>query len=368
MEDIRQPVGELSIIALHGCENFVSRVDNYIREWRGSDKSYITSVSLPRFGNGEGKGIVNETVRGHDIYIICDIANYGVTYKMFGREVPMSPDDHFQDLKRVLGACAGKQRRTTVIMPMLYEGRQHRRAARESLDCAIALQELVAMGVTNIITCDAHDTRVQNAIPNHGFDSVQPVYQMLKALVHTVPDIDFSHGNTVVISPDEGAISRAMYYATMIGVDLGTFYKRRDYSVVVNGSNPIVAHEFLGNDIAGKDAIVVDDMISSGSSMLDVCYQLKARGAKRIFVFSTFGLFCNGFERFDEAYASNLFDRIFTTNVIYIPDELAQREWYTPVDMTKLIALLVDTMNCDSSISSLLSPTEKINKLLGRMK
>ncbi len=366
MEDVKQPYGKLSIIAMRGCEEFASKVDNYIGEWRERDESFLTNASLPRFGNGEGKGIVNETVRGHDLYIIIDIANYGVTYEMYGMKVPMSPDDHYQDLKRILGACAGKQRRTTVIMPMLYEGRQHRRSSRESLDCAIALQELVNMGVTNILTIDAHDTRVQNAIPHNGFDSVQPVYQMLKAFVRTVPDANLK--NTVIISPDEGAISRAMYYATMIGVDLGTFYKRRNYAEIVNGTNPIVAHEFLGNDIAGKDAIVVDDMISSGGSMLDVCYQLKARGARRIFVFSTFGLFCNGFKKFDDAYANKLFDRIFTTNVIYIPDELKNKPWYTPVDMTKLIALLIDTLNYDASISSLLSPTEKINALLDKIK
>jgi ribose-phosphate pyrophosphokinase len=361
-----QFVGQLSIIGMRGCEDFVKEVDRYIREWRGQGETFITKAACPRFGTGEAKGIIYETVRGHDVYIFCDCFNYGVKYTMFGKEVPMSPDDHFQDLKRIIAAAGGKPRRITVIMPMLYEGRQHRRGARESLDCALALHELVNMGVTNIITFDAHDARVQNAIPLSGFENVLPNYQMIKALRNTVSDFCFDSDNAIIISPDEGGLNRAMYYSSVLELDLGMFYKRRDYSTVINGRNPIVAHEYLGNDVAGKDVIIIDDMISSGDSILDISDKLKSVGARRVFVFVTFGLFANGFERFDEAYKEGKIDKVFTTNLIYVPEELKQREWYSMVDLRKFIALIIDTLNYDKSISNLLNPVEKINALLDR--
>ena len=287
---------------------------------------------------------------------------------MYDMSVPMSPDDHFQDLKRVISAVSGKARRLTVIMPMLYEGRQHKRTARESLDCAHALQELVNMGVTNIITFDAHDGRVQNAVPLGGFETISPAYQMVKALVHNVNNIEIDKDKMLIVSPDEGGMSRCMYYSSVLGLDLGMFYKRRDYSVVVNGRNPIISHDFLGKDVSGKDVIVVDDMISSGESMLDVAAQLKSRNAKRIFVFSTFGLFCNGLEKFDEAYAKGTIDRVFTTNLIYSTPELLKREWHVSVDMSKYVALIIDTLAYDKSLSNVLSSSERIKKLLDSLK
>jgi len=361
--------GDLSVIGMRGCSKFVNQVDYYLREWRNHDDenvSFITEVECPRFGSGEGKGLLHTSMRGHDVYIYSDCFNYGVSYRMFGREVPMSPDDHFQDLKRVIAAIAGKARRITVIMPMLYEGRQHKRTSRESLDCAIALQELVNMGVTNIITFDAHDSRVSNAIPLTGFDNVRPTYQMLKALIRNVPDISFDHENIMIISPDEGAISRTMYYASVLGLDLGMFYKRRNYSVIVNGKNPIEAHEYLGKDVKGKDVIVIDDMISSGDSIIDVSKQLKAKGAKRIFFFVTFGLFSNGLDVFDKAYAEGIFDKCFTTNLIYHPEGLLDREWYADVDMCKYVALMIDTLNQDKSISTLLNPVKRIHNIIDK--
>ncbi len=358
--------GELSVIGMRGCEKFVNQVDYYLREWRSHDDdvSFITEADCPRFGSGEGKGLLHTSMRGHDVYIYSDCFNYGETYRMFGREVPMSPDDHYQDLKRVIAAVAGKARRITVIMPMLYEGRQHKRNSRESLDCAIALQELVNMGVSNIITFDAHDARVCNAIPLTGFDNVRPTYQMIKALVRKVPDISLDHEDIMIISPDEGAISRTMYYASVLGLDLGMFYKRRNYAVVIDGKNPIEAHEYLGKDIKGKDVIVIDDMISSGDSIIDVSKQLKAKGAKRIFFFVTFGLFSNGLGVFDEAYKEGVFDKCFTTNLIYHPEGLLEREWYAEVDMCKYVALMIDTLNRDKSISSLLNPVKRIHHIL----
>ncbi len=358
--------GELSVIGMRGCEKFVNQVDYYLKEWRSHDEevSFITKADCPRFGSGEGKGLLHTSLRGHDVYIISDCFNYGVTYKMYGREVPMSPDDHYQDLKRVIAAIAGKARRITVIMPMLYEGRQHKRTSRESLDCAIALQELTAMGVSNIITFDAHDARVSNAIPLTGFDNVRPTYQMIKALVRNIPDISLNHDDLMIISPDEGAISRTMYYASVMGLDLGMFYKRRNYAVVIDGKNPIEAHEYLGKDVKGKDVIVIDDMIASGDSIFDVCKQLKAKGAKRIFFFVTFGLFTSGLEVFDKAYAEGMFDKCFTTNLIYHPDGLLDREWYAEVDMCKYVALMIDTLNQDKSISTLLNPVKRIHNIL----
>lgn len=380
------PQGRLGIIAMKGCEEIAKKIDQYIVDCRKSfdcncklkdhicldgyqRDSYLVDVTFPRFSTGEGKAVINQTIRGYDLFIICDCFNYSVTYKMYDLKdadgkplsIPMSPDDHFADLKRIISACAGKARRITVIMPMLYEGRQHRRTARESLDCALALQELENMGVSNIITFDAHDPRVQNAI-KIGFESVSPTYQMIKALAKSVNnDIKLDAAHTMMISPDEGGMGRCLYYSHVLGLELGMFYKRRDYSRVVNGSNPILAHEFLGSNIEGKDVIVVDDMISSGSSMLDVCRQLKALKAKRIFVFSSFGLFTSGLEIFDKAYGEGLFDRIFTTNLIYTPEALLKRDWYNCVDMSKYCAFIIDTLNHDESVSKFLDPVEKIN-------
>jgi ribose-phosphate pyrophosphokinase len=359
-------VGKLSIISMKGCEEITARIDAYLKMFREYEDvdTYVTHVNCPRFGTGEGKCVVSETVRGHDVYIICDMFNHGVTYKMYGYEEHMSPDDHYQDLKRIIAALGGKARRVTVVMPMLYEGRQHRKSSRESLDCAIALQELTNMGVANIITFDAHDPRIQNAIPLSGFDNVQPTYQMIKALVKAVPDISFDKNDTVVISPDEGGMSRCMYYSSVLKLDLGMFYKRRNYSVIVDGKNPIEAHEYLGRDVSGKDVIIVDDMISSGESVLDIADKLKAQGAKRIFVFTTFGLFCNGLELFDNAYNAGKIDKVFTTNLIYRNPGLEGREWYWEVDMSKYMSFLIDTLNHDETISHLLDPVTRINNLM----
>ena len=358
--------GELKVIGMRGCEEFTAQVDNYLKQLRNTDKSFIVDAQCPRFGSGEAKALINESMRGLDLYIISDCFNYGVTYKMYGMQVPMSPDDHFQDLKRVIAATGGKTKRITVIMPMLYEGRQHKRSARESLDCALALQELASMGVTNIITFDAHDPRVQNAIPLKGFDNVRPAYQMLKALVRNVPDVKLDKENIMVVSPDEGAIGRSMYIASVLGIELGMFYKRRNYSIIIDGKNPIEAHEYLGNDLTGKDVIVVDDMISSGDSMIDVAEQLKGRGAKRVFVFSTFALFCNGLEKFDKAFEAGIFDKIFATNLTYHTKEILSREWYCDVNMSKYVSYLIDTINNDASISTLLNPVQKIHSLLDK--
>jgi len=361
-------VGEMSIVGMRGCEEITGRIDNYLRQWRDSGDSFVIGASCPRFGTGEAKGLVTRSVRGHDMYIICDMFNYGVTYKMYGMDVPMSPDDHFADLKRIIAAMGGKARRITVIMPMLYEGRQHRRSSRESLDCALALQELEHMGVANIITFDAHDPRVQNAIPLNGFETVQPTYQMIKALTRTVPDIAFDPAHTMIISPDDGGMGRCMYYSSVLGLDLGMFYKRRDYSVIVDGKNPIVAHEYLGNDITGKDIIIVDDMISSGDSIIDIAYNLKQRGARRIFVFVAFGLFCNGLETFDKAYGDGVINKVFSTNLVYRTPQLKAKDWYTEVDMSKYISYIIDTLNVDRTISDLLNPASRIQTLLEKRK
>ena len=362
------PYGDLAIISMRGCEDISSQVDFYLKQWRDidDDQSFVIDANCPRFGTGEAKAVLNHSARGLDAFIICDCFNYNVTYKMYGQTVPMSPDDHFQDLKRIIAAFGGKARRITVIMPMLYEGRQHRRTSRESMDCAMALQELVAMGVKNIITFDAHDPRVNNAIPLDGFDNVQAAYQMIKALLRSVPDVKLDRDHTMIVSPDEGGMGRCIYYSSVLGLDLGMFYKRRNYSIVVNGKNPIEAHEFLGNDIVGKDLILVDDMISSGESMLDIAAKLKEKGAGRIFVFSTFGLFVEGLEKFDEYYANGLIDKVFTTNLIYQTPELLSREWYCSVNMSKYIALLVETLNNDNSISKLLDPADKIKAAVAK--
>ena len=365
-----QYYGKLSIIGMRGCDSFVDRVNQYLHQFReGEDaENFIVTADCPRFGTGEAKGMLHDSMRGHDVYIISDCFNYGETYTMYGQKVPMSPDDHFADLKRVIGAIGGKARRISVIMPMLYEGRQHKRSARESLDCAMSLQELVSMGVSNIITFDAHDARVQNAIPLSGFDSVRTSYQMIKALVKKESEIDLLDGNTMVNSPDAGGLTRCMYYSSVLGLDLGMFYKRRDYTTVVNGRNPIVAHEYLGNSVEGKNVIVVDDMIASGDSVFDICYQLKEKNAAKIFVFSTFGLFTAGLEKFDSCYKEGLFDRIYTTNLIYRTPELLSREWYCEVNMCKYVAYIVDTLNRDASTSDLLNPVGRIHALMDRVK
>ena len=375
------PVGELGIIALKSCESLGNRINEHIVEWRQerehahsgnpllqeyAKSSYLIDSATPRFGSGEAKGIINESVRGDDLYIIVDVCNYSLTYSLCGYTNHMSPDDHFQDLKRVIAAVGGKAKRINVIMPFLYESRQHRRTGRESLDCALALQELVKMGVDNILTFDAHDPRVQNAIPLHGFETIQPVYQFIKGFFRAVPDFKADPEHLMIISPDEGASSRAIYMANLLGVDMGMFYKRRDYAHIVNGRNPIVAHEFLGSDIKGKDVVILDDMISSGDSMIDVSKQLKKRNAGRILLCATFGLFTNGLEKFDRAYEEGLFDALLTTNLVYQTPELLQRSYYTNVDMSKYIALLIDTLNHDGSISELLSPTDRINNFLSK--
>ncbi len=363
-------VGKLGIISMSGCEEFTAKIDEYLKRFREYEdvETYVTHIVCPRFGTGEGKCVIDETVRGKDIYIICDMFNYGVTYRMYGIENRMSPDDHYQDLKRIIAAMGGKARRVTVVMPMLYEGRQHRKSGRESLDCSLMLQELVNMGVSNLITFDAHDPRVQNAIPIAGFDNVQPTYQMIKAITRNVPDIILDKDHTVVISPDEGGMGRCMYYSSVLKLDLGMFYKRRDYSVIVNGKNPIEAHEYLGRDISGKDVIIVDDMISSGESAIDVAYNLKQNGAKRIFMFASFGLFTNGFEVFQKAYDNGIINKIFTTNLVYHVPEIKDQNWHCLVDMSKYVSLLIDTLNHDETISKLLDPGLKIQALVNRLK
>ncbi len=362
--------GELSVIGMRGCEEFALQIDSYLKEWRrhDSDGTFLVEAPCPRFGSGEAKGTVRNSLRGNDVYIICDVFNHGVTYNMYGMTVPMSPDDHFQDIKRVIGAIGGKARRINVIMPMLYEGRQHKRSGRESLDCALALKELVNMGITNLITFDAHDPRVQNAIPLHGFENVRTSYQMIKALLRIYPDINIDPDKTMIISPDEGGMAKCMYYSSVMGIDLGMFYKRRDYSVIINGKNPIVAHEYLGRDVKDKDVIIIDDMISSGDSVIDVAQQLKSKGANRIFVFATFGLFCNGLENMDKAYEEGIFSKIFTTNLVYRTPELLSREWYQEVNMCKYVAYIIDTLNHDRTISHLLDQSKKIHTLLDKYK
>lgn len=373
------PVGSLGIIPLEGCKTLGAKVDHFLVKWRTERESehkaslafagyqrdsYILSAQVPRFGSGEAKGIILESVRGTDLYILVDVANYSLTYSLGGHENHMSPDDHYQDLKRIIAAVGGKARRITVIMPYLYESRQHKRTARESLDCALALQEMVAMGVDNILTFDAHDPRVQNAIPLHGFETVQPAYQFIKGLLRNVKDLNLDSRHMMVISPDEGGMSRAIYIANVLGLDMGMFYKRRDYTRIVHGRNPIVAHEFLGTSVEGKDMIIIDDMISSGESVLEVAAALKARKAHQIFVFATFGLFTNGLDKFDKAYESGIINRVLTTNLIYQTPELLERPYYINCDMSKYIALMIDTLNHDGSISSILNPVDRIHYIV----
>ena len=373
------PVGSLGIISLPGCKPLGEKVDQYLVKWRAERESehkeslafagyqresYLLDAKVPRFGSGEAKGQILESVRGTDLYLLVDVLNYSMTYSLCGNENHMSPDDHYQDLKRIIAAVGGKARRITVIMPFLYESRQHKRTGRESLDCALALNELVRMGVDNIITFDAHDPRVQNAIPLKGFETVQPVYQFIKGLFRAVPDLHPNKDTMMVISPDEGGMGRAIYMANVLGTDMGMFYKRRDYATIINGTNPIVAHEFLGSDVKGKDMIVIDDMISSGGSVLEVAAELKKRKANRVFICSTFGLFTNGMEKFDKAYEAGMFDFILTTNLVYQTPELLQKPYYINCDLSKYIAYIIDTLNHDASISSLLNPLDRINKFL----
>ncbi len=377
------PVGSLGIIPLEGCKTLGEKVDHYLVKWRTERESehkdslafsgyqrdsYILGAKVPRFGSGEAKGVLLESARGTDLYLLVDVANYSLTYSLCGHENHMSPDDHYQDLKRIIAAVGGKARRITVIMPFLYESRQHKRTSRESLDCALALQELVNMGVDNIITFDAHDPRVQNAIPLNGFETVQPAYQFIKNLLRNVPDLKIDSDHMMVISPDEGGMSRAIYVANVLGLDMGMFYKRRDYTRIVNGRNPIVAHEFLGTNVEGKDMIIIDDMIASGESVLEVAAELKERKVNKVFVFATFGLFTNGLDKFDKAYESGIIDKVLTTNLIYQTPELLSKDWYINCDMSKYIAYIIDTLNHDTSISDLLNPNEKIQAAVAKYK
>jgi len=377
------PAGSLGIIPLEGCRDLCQKVDYYLVKWRTERESehkdslafagyqrdsYIIDAKVPRFGSGEAKGVINQSVRGDDLYILVDVCNHSLTYSLCGQTNHMSPDDHYQDLKRIISAVGGKARRISVIMPYLYESRQHKRTARESLDCAIALQELVRMGVDNIITFDAHDPRVQNAIPLNGFETVQPTYQFVKGLLRNVRDLQIDAEHMMVISPDEGGMKRAIYIANVLGLDMGMFYKRRDYTRVVNGRNPIIAHEFLGSNVEGKDMIIIDDMISSGESVLEVASALKARKARDIFVFATFGLFTSGLAKFDEAFEKGIINRVLTTNLIYQSPELLKRNWYINCDLSKYIAYIIDTLNHDTSISDLIDPNERIQSIVTRYK
>ena len=378
---ITVPVGKLGIIPLESCKALGEKVDSYLARWRaerhnehkdnitfaGYERdSYILKSSCPRFGSGEAKGTLQDSVRGTDVYIMVDVVNHSIEYKICGKTNMMSPDDHYSDMKRVIAAMAGKANRITVIMPFMYESRQHKRSSRESLDCAIALQELVGLGVDNIITFDAHDPRVQNAIPYSGFENIMPTYQFIKTLLRTTPDLTLDSDHMMVISPDEGGMSRAVFFSNVLGLDMGMFYKRRDYTRIVNGRNPIVAHEFLGSSVEGKDVLIIDDMISSGESMLDVAKELKSRKARKVFVCATFGLFTNGLQKFDEYYENGLIDRVLTTNLVYQTPELLSRPYYISVDMSKYIALIIDNLNHDASLSELLNPTGRINKLLAK--
>lgn len=377
------PVGSLGLIALESCKEMGEKVNKYLVKWRCNRQhehqdniaflgyqrdSYIINASTPRFGTGEAKGSISDSVRGCDLFLLVDVTNYSITYSVSGHANRMSPDDHFQDLKRIIAAVGGKARRINIIMPFLYESRQHKRTGRESLDCALALQELISMGVENIITFDAHDPRVQNAIPLHGFETVQPAYQFIKGILREVKDLQLDSGHMMIISPDEGGTNRAVYLANVLGLDMGMFYKRRDYSKIENGRNPIVAHEFLGSSVDGKDVIIIDDMISSGDSMIDVATELKKRNANRIFVVATFGLFTNGLSKFDKAVEDGLIYKVVTTNLTYQSPELLDKPYYITCDMSKYIAYIIDTLNHDVSISDLLDPSDRIQSLITKYK
>lgn len=373
------PVAPLKLVALPSAKNLARRIDDYLVSFRKSvnnkvkndpafhgyiEKSYLTDFECPRFGSGEAKAVFHESIRGKDLFIITDVCNHSITYNVYGYTNHMSPDDHYQDLKRVIAACNGKAHRINVIMPFLYEGRQHKRNGRESLDCAFALEELSSMGVSNLVTFDAHDPRVQNATPLNGFDNFTPPYQFIRALLSAEEDLIVDKEHLVVISPDEGALDRAIYFATVLGVDTGMFYKRRDYSIVVDGKNPIVAHEFLGDKIEDKDVIIIDDMISSGESMLDTAKQLKAMHARRVFICCTFGLFTNGLKSFDEAYEKCYFDKVITTNLTYLPPEISHKPYFVEADMSKFTASIIDFMNHDVSLANAMATTEKIHGIL----
>lgn len=377
------PVAPLKIAALESCRELGEKVNRYIVNFRQDTlkesltsplfssyqlDNYLIDCSCPRFGTGEAKGIIRDSTRGKDLFVMVDVCNYSLTYTVNGHENHMSPDDHYQDLKRIISAATGKAHRINVIMPFLYESRQHKRTKRESLDCALALQELIDMGVSNIITFDAHDPRVQNSIPLHGFDNFATAYQFMKALLRAEPELPVDKEHLMIISPDEGAMHRAVYFSNVIGVDMGMFYKRRDYSQIVNGKNPIVAHEFLGSDIKGKNVIIVDDMISSGESMLDVARQMKERGAAKVFVCTTFGLFTDGFEKFDEYYEKGYINRVITTNLTYLPPETKDKPYFVVADLSKFIALIIDSFNHDITMSHVLDPTAKLHTLLDRHK
>ena len=375
-------VGPLGLIAMPGTEEMGVKVNSWLKKWQdhteeslpgdmsttpGAERQdFLIEVNCPRFGNGEAKGMIKESIRGYDMYILCDPGAYNITYKMFGQTIPMSPDEHFANLKRIIAAMGGKAKRVTVIMPMLYEGRQHRRSARESLDCAMALQELENMGVSNIITFDAHDPRVQNAIPTTGFESIMPSYQIFKALLKRDKTLRIDKEHMMIVSPDEGAIDRNIFYASVLGLDMGLFYKRRDYTRIVNGRNPIVAHEYLGDSVEGKDVFVADDMLSSGESIIDLAKELKKRKANRIFAGCTFALFTNGLDAFEEAYRNGFIDRVISTNLTYRKPELAQTEWFIEADMSKYISFIIATLNHDRSLSKLLNPYDRIHALLKR--
>ena len=373
------PAAPMKLVAMESCKDLGQKVNDYLVSFRKDtineitnsplyanykSNSYLVDCSCPRFGSGEAKGILKETIRGTDLFIMTDVCNYSLTYSVNGHLNHMSPDDHYQDLKRIISAATGKAHRINVIMPFLYESRQHKRTKRESLDCALALEELTAMGVENIITFDAHDPRVQNAIPLSGFDSFDPPYQFMKALFKAVPDLIVDKEHLMIISPDEGAMHRAVYFSNVLGVDMGMFYKRRDYSTIVNGKNPIVAHEFLGDDVTGKDVIIVDDMISSGESMLDVAKKLKERGAGRVFVCTTFGLFTEGFDKFDDYYEKGYITKVITTNLTYLPSIVNEKPYFVTADMSKFLALIIDSLNHDGTIGNVVNATDKIHTLL----
>ena len=377
------PEAPLGLIAMRGTEELGEKINKWLLRWRESNEdpgvagdmrttpgmqrdTFLIKTNCPRFGNGEGKGMIKETVRGYDIYILCDIGAYNCTYKLYGQDVPMSPDDHYMDLRRTIAAMNGKAKRISVIMPMLYEGRQHRRSARESLDCAMMLQELVRMGVSNIITFDAHDPRVQNAIPCDGFESIMPSYQVFKALLKKDKTLQIDRDHLMIISPDEGALDRNIFYASVLGLDMGIFYKRRDYTRIVNGRNPIVAHEYLGNNVEGKDVFVADDIISSGESIIDLCRELKKRKANRIFAAATFALFTNGLEEYNKAYRDGLIDRVISTNLTYRTPELREAPWFVEADMSKYISYVIATLNHNRSLSNLLNPYDRIHRLLNK--
>ncbi|HPF88270.1 MAG TPA: ribose-phosphate pyrophosphokinase [Candidatus Limiplasma sp.] len=383
-ESLSAPFAPLGLIVMPGCEEMGAKVNSWLMRWRerrdaieethtplfgvlGADcQDFLIDIECPRFSTGEGKGMIKSTVRGYDVYIITDVNAYNVTYKMYGQTVPMSPDDHYQDLKRIISAIGGRAKRVNIIMPMLYEGRQHRRTSRESLDCAMALQELQAMGVTNIITFDAHDPRVQNAVPLIGFDSVKPTYQILKALMREQKDLWLDKRHMMIVSPDEGAIDRNIFYSSVLGLDMGIFYKRRDYTRVVNGRNPIVAHEYLGTSVEGKDIFVSDDILASGESILDLARELKKRDAARIYAAATFPLFTNGLDEYNEAYNEGIITRVISTNLTYCPPELKAAPWFLQADMSKYVSYIIASLNHDRSLSPLLNPYDRIRKLVER--